>query len=159
MNRYLLRYSLAACLVAILSVLCVHTDAQPSAAAMQAINTFADTEIPTAQLLQPEELMQLLRSSREEKPLILQVGSHVLYAEAHIPLSEYTGAGGQESGLQALRDRVMGLKRDRFHRHLLRVLPMEQVPQHSARVPGIANSWLHSRSRCSISPITWEPIG
>lgn len=115
MNRYLLRYSLAACLVLSLSVLCVHTDAQPSGAALQAASTPSETtEIPTAQLLQPEELVQLLRSSREEKPLILQVGSHVLYAEAHIPGSEYAGAGGQDTGLQALRDRVKGLERNRF---------------------------------------------
>jgi thiosulfate/3-mercaptopyruvate sulfurtransferase len=115
MNRYLLRYSLAACLLPSLSVLCVNSDAQPSAAAPQAVSTPSETtEIPIAQLLQPEELVQLLRSSRDEKPLILQVGSHVLYAEAHIPGSEYAGAGGQDTGLQALRDRVKGLERNRF---------------------------------------------
>jgi hypothetical protein len=82
---------------------------------MQAIPTpSVDAEIPAAQLLQPEELIRILRSSGKDKPLILQVGSHVLYAEAHIPLAEYTGAGGQDSGLQALRDRVMGLKRDQL---------------------------------------------
>ncbi len=115
MNKYLLRYSFAACLLPILSVLCVNTDAQPSAAALQASSTpSATAEIPAAQLLQPEELVQLLRSSRDEKPLILQVGSHVLYAEAHIPGSEYVGAGGQDTGLQTLRDRVKGLERNRF---------------------------------------------
>ena len=67
-----------------------------------------------AQLLQPAELVKILRASGGEKPLILQVGSHVLYAEAHIPGSEYVGAGGQDSGLQALRDRVKTLKRDQF---------------------------------------------
>jgi len=115
MTKYSCRYSFAACLLAILSVLCVKTDAQPSAAPIQAIPApSADAEIPAARLLQPEELIQILRSSSKEKPLILQVGSHVLYAEAHIPLAEYAGAGGQDSGLQALRDRVMGLKRDQL---------------------------------------------
>lgn len=115
MNKYFLRYSFAACLLAILSTLCVNTSAQQTAAPRQAAPTpSADAEIPAAQLLQPEELVQLLRSSGGEKPLILQVGSHVLYAQAHIPGSEYVGAGGQESGLQALRDRVKGLKSNQF---------------------------------------------
>jgi thiosulfate/3-mercaptopyruvate sulfurtransferase len=115
MTKYLLRYSLAACLLPCLSVLCVKTDAQPSAAALQAASTpSATTEIPAAELLQPEELVQFLRSSRDEKPLILQVGSHVLFAEAHISGSEYAGAGGQDTGLQALRDRVKQLERNRF---------------------------------------------
>jgi hypothetical protein len=115
MNKHFLRYSFALCLLAILSILCINTDAQPSASTLQAAPTSsANAEIPAAQLLQPEELVQILRSSGKEKPLVLQVGSHVLYAEAHVPGSEYVGAGGQNSGLQALRDRVQGLKRDQF---------------------------------------------
>ena len=38
----------------------------------------ADTTIPSAALIQPAELVRMLQGS--EKPLILQVGSHVLYA-------------------------------------------------------------------------------
>jgi rhodanese-related sulfurtransferase len=69
--------------------------------------------IPAAQLMQPEELAQILRSSGEEKPLVLQVGPRVFYAEAHVPGSEYVGATAQEPGLQALRDRVKALPHDR----------------------------------------------
>lgn len=74
----------------------------------------AELDIPPAQRLQPAELVQILRTSAGEKPLILQVGSHVLYAEAHIPGSEYVGAAGQESGVQALRERVKTVPRDRL---------------------------------------------
>jgi thiosulfate/3-mercaptopyruvate sulfurtransferase len=70
--------------------------------------------IPAAQLLQPEELVQILRSSGGERPLVFQVGPHVFYAQAHIPGSEYIGAGAQESGLQALRDRAKSLRHDQF---------------------------------------------
>jgi len=100
------------CVLAMLCVLCGNTYAQQTRPAAQAATT--DASIPAAQLLQPAELVQILRSSGGEKPLILQVGSHVLYAEAHVPGSEYVGAGGQESGLQALRDRVKALKHDQF---------------------------------------------
>ena len=44
--------------------------------------------IPDAQLLKPEALVQLLQTTIKEKPLILQVGSHMLFAQAHIPGSE-----------------------------------------------------------------------
>jgi hypothetical protein len=72
----------------------------------------ADSPIPEAVLLQPAELAGVLRSSDADKPLVLQVGSHVLYAQAHIPGAEYVGAGGEEAGLQALRARVKDLKHD-----------------------------------------------
>ena len=104
--------SFAAFLLTVFSVLCAHAYAdQPGRAAQGAR---ADTEIPPGRLLRPAELAAILRASTGEKPLILQVGSHVLYAEAHIPQSEYVGATGQDSGLQALRDRARSLPRDRL---------------------------------------------
>jgi thiosulfate/3-mercaptopyruvate sulfurtransferase len=75
-------------------------------------SVLVDEAIPSAALLQPAELVQMLRSS--EKPLVLQIGSHVFFAEAHIPDSEYIGAAGTSAGLQALRDRVSDLKKDQL---------------------------------------------
>ena len=72
----------------------------------------ADTDIAVSHLLQPAELAQLLRASGD-KPLVLQVGSHVLFAEAHIPGALYAGAGGQDEGLQQLRGAVAHQKHDR----------------------------------------------
>ncbi len=115
MKNYSLRCSFTACLLALFCIFCAKTPAQQTSPAVQAAFTSsADAAIPTAQLLQPAELMQVLHASKGEKPLILQVGSHVFYAEAHVPGSEYLGAGGQDSGLQTLRERVMGLERSRF---------------------------------------------
>ncbi len=68
-------------------------------------------EIPAPALLQPAELVQMWPGS--EKPLVLQVGSHVLYAEAHIPNSEYVGAAGTTAGLEGLRQRVLRVRKDR----------------------------------------------
>lgn len=79
-----------------------------SAAAYQA------SLIPASRLIQAEELAKILQSPKAEKPLMLQVGSHVLFTQAHIPGSEYVGAGSSESGLQQLRKRVEGLPRNKF---------------------------------------------
>lgn len=62
-------------------------------------------------LIKPEELVLLLKSQR--KPLLLQIGSHVMFQQAHIPDSEYIGAGSDESGLQKLKSRVKALPRNK----------------------------------------------
>ena len=68
------------------------------------------TSIPAARQIKPEELVKVLRTSHE-KPVIIQVGSHVLFAQAHIPGSEYIGPASTDAGLQQLRKRVEGLPR------------------------------------------------
>lgn len=68
----------------------------------------SDDPIPRAQLITPEELAKSLQSARQ-KPLVLQVGPHTLYAQAHIPGAEYAGAGSSEEGQQKLRERVKAL--------------------------------------------------
>lgn len=70
--------------------------------------------IPTAQLIQPEELNRILQAKNAVKPLILQVGSHMLFAQAHIAGSEYAGAGAQPDGLNQLKTRVTALPRKSF---------------------------------------------
>lgn len=70
----------------------------------------ADSTIPPTALLQPEDLVSTLKSS-ERKPSILQVGSHVMFSQAHIPGSEYVGAASTPAGLQALRKRVEALNK------------------------------------------------
>jgi rhodanese-related sulfurtransferase len=65
-------------------------------------------------LIQPGDLVNILRSSSKDRPLLLQVGSHVLYSQAHIPGSEYIGPANTESGLQQLRKRVASLPPNKF---------------------------------------------
>jgi len=71
------------------------------------------TSIPGNRLLNPEALVKLLQSGKY-KPLILQVGSHTLFLQAHIPGSEYVGAASNDAGLQQLRKRVESLPRNKL---------------------------------------------
>jgi thiosulfate/3-mercaptopyruvate sulfurtransferase len=68
------------------------------------------SSIPTADLIQPADLAATLKGG--DKPLVLQVGSHVMYAEAHIPGAEYAGPTGQDAGLEILKARVATLPKD-----------------------------------------------
>jgi thiosulfate/3-mercaptopyruvate sulfurtransferase len=70
--------------------------------------------IPVSRLINPDELVKILQASKGEKPLMIQVGSHVLYQQAHVPGSEYIGPASSESGIQQLRKRVESLPRSKF---------------------------------------------
>jgi thiosulfate/3-mercaptopyruvate sulfurtransferase len=70
------------------------------------------SSIPATDLIQPAELAANLKNASLPKPLILQIGFHNLYAQAHIPDSEYIGAAREEAGLKQLRDRVAKLSKD-----------------------------------------------
>lgn len=70
--------------------------------------------IPSSRLISPEQLVKILQSGKAEKPLLIQVGSHVLYTQAHVPGSEYIGPASSESGIQQLRKRVESLPRHKF---------------------------------------------
>ena len=76
-------------------------------------SSFTDdaTSIPSAALIQPEELLRQLQGSTAARPLIIQVGSRVLFEEAHIPGSEYIGPASNSSGQEKLRQRLRSLPR------------------------------------------------
>ena len=66
--------------------------------------------IPASERISPEDLVKTIRAGKET-PLIIQVGSHVFYQQAHIPGSEYIGPASSAAGVQQLRKRVDPLPR------------------------------------------------
>ncbi len=92
-------------LKSVLFVLCIHTLMSFTAAAQA-------SAIPQDRLIQTDELLKIL-NSKADKPLLIQVGSHVLYTQAHIPGSEYVGPGNTDAGVQQLRKRVENLSKSK----------------------------------------------
>lgn len=70
--------------------------------------------IPQAHLIQPDALHHLLQAGGAGKPLVLQVGSHLMFSQAHIPGSIYAGAGAEASGLQMLASKVSSLPKNKL---------------------------------------------
>lgn len=71
------------------------------------------SSIPPDHLMQAADLVHVLRSGKQQ-PLILQVGSRMFFAEAHIKGSQYAGAGSQPAGLQLLESTVAKQPKDRL---------------------------------------------
>lgn len=67
--------------------------------------------IPDSARMQPDQLRTLLKS--DHGPVVLQVGSHLLFGEAHIPGSKYAGPGSQDNGLTLLQKAVSSLPKGR----------------------------------------------
>lgn len=70
--------------------------------------------VPHERLIQPEDLNRFLMDANSIGPLILQVGSRVMYAQAHIPGSVYAGPGSQAAGLQLLEKAVASTAKGRL---------------------------------------------
>jgi len=62
-------------------------------------------------LIQPSELVGIMKSSADSKPLLIQVGFNVLYVQAHIPGSEFIGPASSPEAVRKLHQRVAALPR------------------------------------------------
>jgi thiosulfate/3-mercaptopyruvate sulfurtransferase len=71
------------------------------------------TTIPANRQISTESLLMVLQDGKQ-KPLVIQVGSHILYTQAHIPGSEYIGPANSPAGVEQLRKRVEALPRTKF---------------------------------------------
>jgi thiosulfate/3-mercaptopyruvate sulfurtransferase len=59
--------------------------------------------VPQDRLMQPAELVRLLKPGGVERPVVFQVGSFVMFQQAHIPNAGFTGPGSQETGMTLLK--------------------------------------------------------
>lgn len=67
--------------------------------------------IPQDHVIQPESLNKMLQGGGA-KPSMLQVGSHVMFSQAHIRGAHYAGPGSQGAGLRLLERKVAGLRKN-----------------------------------------------
>lgn len=84
-----------------------------------------DPQIPSKQLMSPEELNGTLKSL---KPVVLQVGPRSMYQQAHIPGAEYVGATSAPEELDALRTRVKSIAKDKLIVIYCGCCPWERCP-------------------------------
>ncbi|MGB7555043.1 MAG: rhodanese-like domain-containing protein, partial [Candidatus Korobacteraceae bacterium] len=68
----------------------------------------------SSQLINPQDLANVLQSAKSAKPLILNVGPYLLYAQAHIPGAEFIGPTSDSQAMDALLKRVKSLPHSKF---------------------------------------------
>lgn len=78
------------------------------------VPTISATAIPQRALLQPAQLAAELQKRPAAAPLVLQVGSRMMFAQGHIPGAEFAGPAVQPEGIELLRSRVATLSREKF---------------------------------------------
>jgi len=62
---------------------------------------------PTANAqITPQALVRIMQSNQRAKLLILNVGPHVLFAQAHIDGAEFIGPGSDPRAIEVLKNRV-----------------------------------------------------
>lgn len=72
------------------------------------------TEIPQSALLQPAQLNAMIEHPGHGAPLMLQVGSRLMFEQGHIPGSEFAGPAVQPEGIALLRNRVASLPKGKL---------------------------------------------
>jgi hypothetical protein len=70
--------------------------------------------IPDSQLIQPDALSRLLQGPESARPLVLQVGSRIFFAESHIQGAVFAGPGSQPAGLQLLQSKVASTSKSKL---------------------------------------------
>lgn len=72
------------------------------------------SSIPESERMQPAELVKLLKSREAERPLVFQVGSRMMFGQAHIPGSAFAGPGSQPAGLKLLESKLASTAKGRL---------------------------------------------
>ena len=91
------------------------------------------TTVPKHELMQPAELAGMLKASGAERPVVFQVGSFVMFQQAHIPNSGFAGPGSQPSGIDASEEVCGAAQKEPIDRDLLWLLPVESRARTSVR--------------------------
>ena len=79
-------------------------------------------------LIQPADLVELLKSEKNKWPLILQIGVQALFNKGHIPGAEYVGSASDPNGLQNLLNRLRELPKDKFIVFYCGCCPLKDCP-------------------------------
>ena len=102
-STFLLRLSLLTALFMAMVIASAQSPAKPAATA---------NDVPATSQIQPEELVQTIKSGGAQKPVVLYVGPKAFYTQAHVPGAEFIGPVARPEGMEKLRARAASLSKD-----------------------------------------------
>ena len=72
------------------------------------------TTIPQGDQIQPADLVKMLKAPAAQQPVMFQVGSFVMFQQAHIPNSGFAGPGSQQNGMILLKKLTAPLAKNKL---------------------------------------------
>lgn len=102
-STFLLRLLLLTALLTSMVIASAQSPARPATPA---------NDVPAASQIQPEELVQTIKSGGAQKPVVLYVGPKAFYTQAHVPGAEFIGPVARPEGMEKLRARAASLSKD-----------------------------------------------
>lgn len=69
-------------------------------------------DVPSASQIQPGDLVQAMKATGAQKPVVLYVGPKAFFLQAHIPGAENIGPVAKPEGMEKLRARAASLPKD-----------------------------------------------
>ncbi len=69
-------------------------------------------DVPAASQIQADELVQAMKATGAQKPVVLYVGPKAFFVQAHIPGAEDIGPVAKPEGMEKLRARAASLPKD-----------------------------------------------
>ncbi len=105
-----------------------------------AVTPLSATTIPQSDQIQPAELARTLKAGGAEQPVIFQVGSFVMFQQAHIPNARFAGPASQATGLTLLKKLSAPLSRNQLIVIYCGCCPVESLPQHGDGIQSVARS-------------------
>ena len=69
-------------------------------------------DVPAASQIQADELVQVMKATGAQKPVVLYVGPKAFFVQAHIPGAEDIGPVAKPEGMEKLRARAASLPKD-----------------------------------------------
>ena len=113
--------------------------------------------IPQAQLIQPEALDQLFKNKAADKPLLLQVGSHQLFDQAHISGSYMPGQARSPLACNCCKA-VAALSKKKSIVLYCGCCPWNRCPNLAPAYKQLHDAGF-TNVKASTSPTIWVPIG
>ena len=86
-----------------LAVMCLLIGPEAWAQFSSPATSLSATAVPQSDLMQATELVGMLRADGVKRPVVIQVGSLVMFQQAHILNSVFAGPGSQPEGLILLK--------------------------------------------------------
>jgi len=128
-----------------LAVMCLLIGPEAWAQFSSPATSLSATAVPQSDLMQATELVGMLRADGVQRPVVIQVGSLVMVSAGSYLEFGVCWAGLAAGGIDTSQKVCGAAVKKAIDCDLLRLLPVESLPEYRLSVQATARSWVHER--------------